>query len=83
MLQPRLVHVWQNPGNQPIVRVLRLVLVVLPFYHEVADLKVPVQKVVHVKVFVVIAKRIDQDLGDVKPTKVEEELEEGKERVTE
>lgn len=79
MLQPRLVHVWQHPGNQPVVRVLRLVLVVVPFHHEVADLEMPVQKVVHVKVFIVVAERIDQDLGHVEPAKVEEKLEKGEE----
>ena len=91
MLHPRLVHVWQcpvnwwlyidinntgpSPGNQPVVRVFRfLVLLVLAFHHEVADLKMPVQKFVHIKVFVVVAKRVDQDLGDVEPAEVEEEL---------
>ena len=39
-----------------------------------------VQEVVHVKVFVVIAKRVDQNLGHVEPTKVEEKLEKGEER---
>ena len=63
MPHPWLVYVWQRPGNQPVVRVLRFLVVALfPFHHEVTDLKVPVQKFVHIKVFIVIAKRIDQDL---------------------
>ena len=95
MLLPRLVHVWQDSRDQTVVRILRVVLrifegkielnsigdlIVLPFHHEVADLKVAVQEVVHVKVFVVIAKRVDQNLGHVEPTEVEEKLEKGEER---
>ena len=95
MLLPRLVQVWQNSRDQTVVRILGVVLrifdgkieldsigdlIVLPFHHEVADLKVAVQEVVHVKVFVVIAKRVDQNLGHVEPTKVEEKLEKGEER---
>ena len=38
-------------------------------------LKVSVKQVIDVKVLVVIAKRVDQNLGDVQPAKVEEELE--------
>ena len=34
-----------------------------------------VKQVIDVKVLVVIAKRVDQNLGDVQPAKVEEELE--------
>ena len=38
-------------------------------------LEVSVKQVIDVKVLVVIAKRVDQHLGDVQPAKVEEELE--------
>ena len=38
-------------------------------------LEVSVKQVIDVKVLVVIAKRVDQNLGDVQPAKVEEELE--------
>ena len=34
-----------------------------------------VKQVIDVKVLVVVAKRVDQNLGDVQPAKVEEELE--------
>ena len=37
-------------------------------------LKVPVDQVVDVKVLVVLAKGIDQGLGNVEPAKVEDEL---------
>ena len=41
--------------------------------------KEPVDQVVHVKVLIVLAKGVDQGLGDVEPTEVEDELEDGKE----
>ena len=44
-------------------------------YDNKDHLKVSVKQVVDVKVLVVIAKRVDQHLGDVQPAKVEEELE--------
>ena len=40
--------------------------------------KIPVDQVVDVKVLVVLAKGIDQGLGNVEPTKVEDELEDRK-----
>ena len=40
--------------------------------------KGPVDEVVDVKVLIVLAKGVDQGLGDVEPTKVEDELEDRK-----
>ena len=39
--------------------------------------KEPVDEVVDVKVLIVLAKGVDQGLGNVEPTKVEDELEDG------
>ena len=47
------------------------------------DLEVSVDDVIELKVVVVITERIDEALGYFKPTKVEDELDDGEERKVE
>ena len=77
---------WEVGGQGPLIGVLQLlVLLVGALHHQVADLHVPVDDVVHVEVLVVLAEGVDEHLGDVEPAVVEDELadaEEGDVHVT-
>ena len=66
---------WEVGGQGPLIGVLQLlVLLVGALHHQVADLHVPVDDVVHVEVLVVLAEGVDEHLGDVEPAVVEDEL---------
>ena len=75
--------VWQRGGKLTFEGVLKhvfaLSILIVALHHDVGYLHIPVDDVVDVEVFVVVAKRVDKSCSDMEPSTVEDELENGEE----
>ena len=70
-------RVGQGGGEGALVRVLQLLPLVPALHLQVVDLHVPVDDEVAVEVLIVLPKRVDEHLGDMEPSEVDNELEQG------
>ena len=71
---------WKLSLEGILYHVVAVAFLIVALDHYIAELNIPVDDVVDVKVIIIVAKWVDQGLSHMKPTPVEDKLEDRKDR---